>query len=206
MRKKHHPKPEEVEEKILETEEKILHTLRKIEHNQPHQPITKVLVVQFGKSRRKKMASITLNVGDQVPASVFPSADGSTNDGGTLSNIVWSFTDPSASFINNPDGSVTFTAVAPSSDPVNGASGTVTASVTDTNGAVSTQSGSFTIIVAGTVTPPQPITTSLQVQFGTVIPAGSAPTGTAPVAAPAAVPGPGEPGHIKPVGPGSILR
>ena len=85
------------------------------------------------------MANNTLvfNVGQSSQASIVPLlADGVTPSGGTLSNVVYDFSDPSATVVLNPDGvTATCTGVAASSGPV---AGSASCTVTDTDGAVST--------------------------------------------------------------------
>ena len=115
------------------------------------------------------MNSLVLNVGQKSIASIVPlEADGATPSGGALSNVSYSFNDPSATVTLNPDGqTATVSGVAASQGPV---AGTASCTVTDTDGAVSQWTQAFTI-QTNEVTPPPPpptqITQSVAVQFTT---------------------------------------
>lgn len=87
---------------------------------------------------------LVFNVGQLSTASIQPLlADGITPSGGTLSNVAYNFSDPSATVVLNPDGvTATCTAVAPSNGPV---TGTATCTVTDTDGVQSNWTQTFTI-------------------------------------------------------------
>jgi hypothetical protein len=108
--------------------------------------------------------SLVLNVGQTSTASIQPLlADGVTPSGGTLSNVAYNFTDPSATVALNPDGvTALVTGVAPSTGPV---SGTATCTVTDTDGVVSPWSQPFTIQTNAVAPPPTQLTQSIQVNF-----------------------------------------
>lgn len=113
--------------------------------------------------------ALVFNVGQTSVDTITPLlADGVTPSGGTLSNVVVTFSDPSATFVLNADNTVTFTAVAASTGgtPVNG---TTQATVTDTDGAVATFSQGFTVLV-NAVVPPSQLTQSIANVFSTPTP------------------------------------
>lgn len=116
------------------------------------------------------MNSLTLAVGQSSTGTIIPLlADGITPSGGAISNASFSITpDPSFSAVDNADGSVTIVGLAVSASPV---TGTASATITDHDGAVSTFSQSFTIVVtAGTTPPPTATTASIGVSFSTPTP------------------------------------
>lgn len=120
--------------------------------------------------------ALVLSVGQTSQASIVPLlADGVTPSGGVLSNVLYAFSDPSATVVLNPDGlTATVTGVSASSGVV---SGSASCTVTDTDGVVSTWNQAFTIQVNG-VAPPPPaqLTQSVAVSF------------TDPISGPAAPP------------------
>jgi hypothetical protein len=93
-------------------------------------------------------------------------ADGVTPSGGVVSNVVITFSDPSATFVVNADQTVTWTAVAASTGAV---SGSTAATVTDTDGAVSTWNQEFTV-QTNAVVPPAQLTQSIVNRFSTPTP------------------------------------
>lgn len=100
---------------------------------------------------------LVLNVGQSSIDTITPLlTDGVTPSGGVVSAVSVSFTDPSASFVINPDNTITFTGVAPTAGG-SPASGTTVCTVTDTDGAVAQFSQGFTVLV-NSVTPPPPPT------------------------------------------------
>ena len=107
------------------------------------------------------------SMGQTSTASITPLlADGVTPSGGTLSSIIYSFTDPSATVVLNTDGTALVTGVAASTGAV---SGTAQCTVTDTDGAVATFSQGFTITTLAVV-PPSQLTQSIAVNFTTPTP------------------------------------
>lgn len=104
---------------------------------------------------------LVLNVGQTSQASIVPLlADGITPSGGVLSNVAYSFSDPSATVVLNPDGlTATCTGVAASTGPV---TGSATCTVTDTDGVVSQWTQSFTIQTNAVAAQ---LTQSIAVQF-----------------------------------------
>lgn len=133
--------------------------------------ITSSIAVQFTGVTMQPNNTCVLNVGDTSQASILALlADGISPSGGVVSNAAYNFSDPSATVVMNADGlTATVTGVAPSaSGPV---SGSATCTVTDTDGAISTWSQSFTILV-NAIPPPQQLTQSVVVQFSDAVPAG----------------------------------
>ena len=94
-------------------------------------------------------------------------ADGVTPSGGTVSNLTVAFSDPSATVsVNGPDTAL-FTATASSTGgPV---TGTTQCTVTDSDGAVSTWTQTFTVQV-NAVVPPDQLTQSIANVFSTPTP------------------------------------
>ena len=100
------------------------------------------------------MADNVLNlvVGTPSTQTITPRlADGVTASGGVLSAVVITFSDPSATFVLNPDNTATWTGVAASTGPV---SGSTACTVTDTDGVVSTWTVPFTVNTSGGAPPP----------------------------------------------------
>lgn len=112
--------------------------------------------------------ALVLNIGQTSQASIQPLlADGVTPSGGTVSAASYSFSDPSATVVLNPDGlTATVTGIAASSGPV---SGTASCTVTDADSVVSTWTQTFTI-TTNAVVPPAQLTQSVAVQFSTPTP------------------------------------
>ena len=150
---------------------RILHIVRKIEREIAPKPLTASITIHF---TGENMANNTLvfNVGQTSQASIIPLlSDGVTPSGGTLSNVSYSFSDPSATVVLNSDNlTATVTGVAPSNGPV---AGTASATVTDTDGVVSTWTQPFTITTNAVTPPPPPpaqLTQSIAVAFSTPTP------------------------------------
>lgn len=139
--------------------------LRRILAHLGLQPLTRSIAIEFTGESGMQISNLVLNVGQTSQASIVPLlADGVTNSGGALSSVSFSFSDPSATVALNSDNlTATVTGVAASADPV---SGTVSCTVTDTDGVVSTWTKTFTIQVnAVAPPPPQQLTQSVEVQF-----------------------------------------
>ena len=113
--------------------------------------------------------SLVLNVGQTSQASIVPLlADGVTPSGGVLSNVSYSFSDPSATVALNTDNlTATVTGVAPSTGPI---TGTAACTVTDTDDVVSTWTQPFTIQTNAVAPPPSQLTQSVAVEFSTPTP------------------------------------
>ncbi len=108
--------------------------------------------------------TLVMNVGQTSTGTITPLlADGTTPSGGVVSNVVVTFSDPSATFVLNADNTITFTGVAASTGAV---SGTVAFTVTDTDSAVSQWSDAISVTVNGVV-PPEQLTQSAPVIFST---------------------------------------
>lgn len=118
-----------------------------------------------------KMAdnALVFNVGQTSIDTLTPRlADGTSPSGGVLSNVVVTFSDPSATATLNPDNTITFVGVAASTGPV---SGSVALTVTDTDGAVSQWVVPFTVQTGGgTPPPPNQLTQSVANVFSTPTP------------------------------------
>lgn len=153
----------EIESAILVVLLDIRADVRMIVQYLTPKPITKRIAVRFTGARIMPNNVLVFNVGQQSTASILPlSADGVTPSGGTLSNVAYAFSDPSATVVLNPDGlTATCTGVSPSSGPV---TGTATCTVTDTDGVVSQWSQAFTIQTNAAA---QQTTQSVAVQFST---------------------------------------
>lgn len=107
--------------------------------------------------------ALVFNVGQTSTDTLTPRLADGTPSGGVVSNVVVTFSDPSATAVVQGDGSVLFTAVSPSTGVVNGSSA---CTVTDTDGAVSTWNIPFTVQV-NAVVPPQQLTQSVANVFST---------------------------------------
>ena len=110
------------------------------------------------------MNTLALLIGQSSIGTVTPlEADGLTvTPGAVVSNQSWSISDPSLTLATNSDGTATVTGVADSAAPV---TGSVSATVTDADGTVSSFSATFTVTVTGTTPPPQARTASIGVAF-----------------------------------------
>lgn len=162
------PKNKNSDQKILHVEEEILHVeqeilretrethreVEEIEHLlRPHR-LTKSVVNVFSGDIPMPNNVLVFNVGQTSIDTITPFlADGVTPSGGVVSGVSVTFSDPSASFVINPDNTVTFTGVADSAGVA--VSGTTSCSVQDTDSVVSTWTTAFTIQTIG-VTPPPP--------------------------------------------------
>jgi len=129
------------------------------------QPLTRLIAVRF--TGAEMTNSLVFNVGQTSQASITPLlADGVTPSGGVLSAVSYTFTDPSATVVLNPDGlTATVTGVADSGGPV---AGSASCTVTDTDGVVSQWTQAFTITTVAVVPPPPPpaqLTQSIAVAF-----------------------------------------
>lgn len=116
--------------------------------------------------------ALTLSVGQTSTASPITFlADGVTPSGATYSAATYTFSDPSATVVLNPDGvTAVVTGVADSAGAA--VSGSVSFTATDTDAVVSTWTQAFTITTVGTVTPPPPaqLSQSSAVTFTTPTP------------------------------------
>ena len=132
----------------------------------PNQLLTRSIAVRFTGDTPMADNILVLNVGQTSTASIQPFlADGVTPSGGVLSNVSYSFADPSATVVLNSDGlTALVTGVADSAGVA--VQGIAAATVTATDGVISQWSQMFTIQTIG-VTPPPPsqLTQSIAVQF-----------------------------------------
>lgn len=157
----------------METLGRVLYELREIrrvlEPPSPPPPVvlTRSIAVRFTGESFMANNSLVLNVGQTSTASIVPLlADGITPSGGALSAVSYTFSDPSATVVLNPDGlTALVTGVAASTGAV---SGSASCAVTDTDGAISQWTQAFTIQV-NAVVPPSQLTQSVAVQFTTPV-------------------------------------
>ena len=158
----------------------VLHEVREIKHEvreirrelRPKKALTHSIAIRFTGDSVMPNNTLVFNVGQTSQASIVPLlADGVTPSGGTLSNVVYSFSDPSATVVLNTDGvTATCSGVAASTGPV---AGSASCTVTDTDGAVSTWTQPFTITTHAVTPPPPPpsqLTQSVVVAFSTPTP------------------------------------
>lgn len=154
-------------ERLIEVEERNTRLLERLLNRQP---VTASIAVRFSGESIMANNVLVFNVGQTSQASIVPLlADGVTPSGGVLSNVSYSFSDPSATVVLNSDGvTATVTGVAASTGPV---SGSAACSVTDTDGVVSTWTQAFTI-QTNAVAPPPPsqLTQSVAVEFSAPTP------------------------------------
>ncbi len=179
----HHPKNDDTE--ILRTEREILHVEEELlrETQETHRDVERIerrlrpthlsqsAAIQFS-GDNSVMANnvLVLNVGQTSTASPITFlADGVTPSGATYSAATYTFSDPSATVVLNPDGvTATVTGVAASTGPV---TGSVTFTATDTDSVVSTWTQSFTVQTdAVTPPPPEQLSQSSAVTFSTPTP------------------------------------
>jgi len=154
---------------ILAVLQSIDYDLHKILVYIQPKPLTAAIAVRFTGATMAN--SLTLNVGQTSQASIVPLlADGITPSGGVLTNVAYTFSDPSATVVLNADGlTATVTGVAASTTAIKG---TATCTVTDTDGVVSTWSQDFTIQTNAVIVPTQ-LTQSIAVEFTTPVAAGA---------------------------------
>lgn len=146
---------------LLEIQRGIRRGIWQIVHLLTPKQLTHHVVVVFDGGMVENNV-LVLNVGQTSQASIVPLlADGITNSGGVLSNVVFNFNDPSATVVLNADGvTATVTGIAQSSGPVQG---TATCTVTDTDSVVSQWSQVFSITT--NAVEQQQLTQSVAVQF-----------------------------------------
>jgi len=108
---------------------------------------------------------LVFNVGQTSIDTLTPRlADGVSPSGGAISNVVVTFSDPSATATLNPDNTITFVGVADSAGIA--VNGSVSLTVTDTDGAVSQWNVPFTVQTVG-APPPEQLTQSVANVFST---------------------------------------
>jgi hypothetical protein len=158
MKMSHRHKPEPPKnrqlEELIELERAELRSLREIANELKPKHLTASISNVFTGESPMANNVLVFNVGQTSIDTITPLlADGVTLSGGTLSAVSVTFSDPSATAVLNPDNTITFTGVADSAGVAVG--GTVTATVTDTDGAVFTFTQAFTVTTIA-VTPPPP--------------------------------------------------
>ena len=153
-----------------ETLRLVLRELRVItcELEPPPSPTTKFVVNRFSGDSLMADNILVLNVGQTSIDTLTPRlADGVTPSGGVVSNVAVAFSDPSATAVLQPDNTILFTSVVASTSPV---AGSVSLTITDTDGAVSQWTVPFTVQTKA-VTPPPPgqLTQSVANVFSTPV-------------------------------------
>ena len=112
--------------------------------------------------------TFVMNTGQSQTGTITPLlADGLTPSGGVVSAVVVTFSDPAATFVLNPDNTITFTGVSSTTAPV---SGSVSFSVLDTDSVVSTWIDAITVEVDAVTPPPQQLTQSAPIVVGVATP------------------------------------
>lgn len=177
-------KPKNKDDAILHVEQEILHVQEEIlrEMRETHREVEEIERRLHPKRLTKSIANIfsgdsimannvlVFNVGQTSIDTITPFlTDGVTPSGGVLSNVVVTFSDPSATADVQPDNTVLFTGVADSAGVA--VAGSTSCTVTDTDGVVSTWTTAFTVQTIG-VTPPPPeqLTQSVANVFSTPTP------------------------------------
>jgi hypothetical protein len=147
--------------------ERILKVVERIDQRLAPKQLTRSVAVRFTGDFGMSLNALTLNVGQTSQASVVEFlADGVTASGGVPSKVAYAFSDPSATVVLNADGlTATVTGVAAST--AGAVTGTMTCTITDTDGVVSNWSQPFTILVGVTPPPPAQLTQSVAVSFTT---------------------------------------
>ena len=108
---------------------------------------------------------LVFNVGQTAVDTLTPFlADGITPSGGVVSNVVVTFSDPSATAALQPDNTILFTGVAASTGPVSGSNAFT---ITDTDGVVSQWNVGFTVQTNAVAPPPAQLTQSVANVFST---------------------------------------
>lgn len=175
--KKRHPNPptDEIEKEILEIEkrqlkieEETLHVLREIERDLHPKRFSRFAAVRFTGDIIMADNVLVLNVGQtSTAAPITYLADGVTPSGATYSAVTYTFNDPSATVVLNPDGvTAVVTGVAASTGPV---SGTVSFTATDSDSVVSQWTQTFTITTNAVAPPPAQLSQVAAVQFSTPV-------------------------------------
>jgi len=161
-RNKH--REEHVDREFLRVLKEILHELSVLTSELKPKRITQSISNRFSGETPMADNVLVFNVGQTSTDTITPLLkDGVTPSGGTVSNLSVSFSDPSATATVSGANAVLFTGVAPSTGPV---SGSVSATVTDTDGAVSTWTQAFTV-QTNAVVPPEQLTQSIANVFST---------------------------------------
>jgi hypothetical protein len=164
-------------ETVLRIEKNIEHRIsdvdyriKKIEQLLKPQQVSRFAAVIFTGDNTMSTSALILNVGQTSTATpITYLADGTTPSGATYSAATYTFSDPSATVVLNPDGiTALVTGVAASAAPV---AGSVSFTATDTDGAVSTWTQAFTIQTnAVVVVPPTQLSQSSGLIFSTPTP------------------------------------
>ena len=157
------------EQEIIDLLEQILHAAKRIEREiaRERQRITASIANVFSGENVMPNNALVFNVGQTSTDTVTPLlADGVTPSGGVVSNLTVTFNDPSATAVVNGANTILFTGIAPLTGAI---SGSVSCTVTDTDGAVSTWTQAFTV-QTNSVVPPAQLTQSIANVFSTPTP------------------------------------
>jgi hypothetical protein len=147
--------------------QEIHHELREIRRELRPKPLTASAPVVISGANMANNTYV-MNVGQSQTGAISPFlADGVTSSGGVVSDVAVTFSDPSATFVLNPDNTLTFTGVAANTAPI---SGSVTFKVTDTDGVVSAWTDPITVSITGSVVPPAQLTQSAPIVVGIATP------------------------------------
>jgi hypothetical protein len=161
----HRRRPNNLDEEILRKEDEILHELEELRHDQNR--ITHSVVNIFSGDSKMANNALVFNVGQTSTDTLTPFlTDGVTPSGGVVSNVVVTFSDPSATAAVQPDNTVLFTGVAASTGAI---SGSTALTITDSDGVVSQWTIPFTV-TTNAVVPPAQLTQSVVNSFSTPTP------------------------------------
>jgi hypothetical protein len=151
----HRHNHDNVERQILREVRETHRELEEIERLLRPARLSQSSALQFLGDTTMPNNALTLAVGQASTASPITFlADGVTPSGATYSAATYTFSDPSATVVLNPDGvTATVTGIAASTGPI---SGSVAFTATDTDGVVSTWTQAFTVTTTAAVVPPPP--------------------------------------------------
>lgn len=154
----------------LQRIEQVERTVHRIERElislQP-KPLTASVANVFTGDFTMADNALVFNVGQTAIDTLTPRlTDGVTPSQGVVSNVVVTFSDPSATAVLQPDNTILFTGVAASAAPV---SGSTALTITDTDGVVSTWNVPFTV-QTNAVIPPAQLTQSVANVFSVPTP------------------------------------
>lgn len=165
------PQRNQLLKEVLEETRRNNTLLREILHHLKPQTLSRSSAVQFKGEKIMANNALVLNVGQTSTATPITFlSDGVTPAGATYSAATYTFSDPSATVVLNPDGlTAIVTGVAASTGAI---SGSVTFTATDTDGAVSTWVNPFTITTNAVQPPPPPsqLSQSSALQFSVPTP------------------------------------
>jgi hypothetical protein len=161
---------EQANREDIETLRLMLHELKEIRRSlEPCPPTSTASITNlFSGDVTVANNALVFNVGQTSTDTVTPLlADGVTPSGGVVSNLAVTFSDPSATAAVSGANTILFTGVAPSTGAI---SGSVSCTVTDTDGVVSTWTQAFTVTTSAVAPPPAQLTQSVANVFSTPLP------------------------------------